>query len=388
VLRHLPATADTAIALAERMGHMPVLAGNAMSVTSDSESFTHQLVADIDAARHHVHLLVYIFADDETGRRVGEALVSAAARGVSCRLIFDSAGSRRLIGRLPEQLRRDGVQVVEALPVGLFRRRLHRLDMRNHRKIAVIDGAIAYAGSQNIVNPGYGHRDLVWHDLMVRLTGPVVLELQALFTSDWYYETDQILDAPEYFRHPERTGDATIQTLPSGPNYPTQTYQRMILAAIFAARHQITITTPYFIPDEAVLQAFEIARLRGVDIRLILPARTDHWLVDNASHAYYQELLEAGIKLYHFQPGLIHAKTVTVDDVFAFCGSSNFDIRSFQLNFEVNLMFYDPASCRTFLAAQERYREMSVPVDLYAWRRRPTRQRLAQHLAALFSPLL
>lgn len=242
------ADAQPAVTLAEQLGYMPILGGNDAELMTVTSEVIERLIADIDGATRHVHLLFYIFAPDETGERVASALMRAAARGVKCRLLVDAVGSRPMLRQRAPALAASGVQVAAALPVGLFRRSVARLDLRNHRKIAVIDGRIGYAGSQNIVNANYGHRDLAWHDMMLRLTGPIVLELQAVFLMDWYFDTHELLDADAIFPEPALTGNVAAQTLPSGPSFPVDGYQRIVVAAIYAARRRVVITTPYFVP--------------------------------------------------------------------------------------------------------------------------------------------
>jgi cardiolipin synthase len=384
----LGAESMAAVTLAERLGSMPILGGNAVELMTRTEDVIDSLVADIDAAEHHVHLLFFIFADDETGRRVAEALARAVERGVTCRVLVDSVGSAPMLRRLGPQMTRQGVRLHEMLPVGIFRRRMARIDLRNHRKLAVLDGRIGYTGSQNVVNADYGHKDLAWHDIMVRLTGPAVLELQGVFMADWYYETGEILDGDDVFPDPEITGTIPVQTLPSGPTYPTENYQRMVVAALHAAREHVIITTPYFVPDEPFLQAIQVAVLRGVKVELILPQRSDKPLVAAASRAYYQELLDEGVKLHLFQSGILHSKTMTIDDNVAFVGTSNFDIRSFALNFELNLLLYDTQVTELLRAEQRLYLEDAVRLTAEDWRRRPALRRVFQNVAKLLSPLL
>jgi cardiolipin synthase len=377
-----------AVTLAEKLGHMPILGGNDVELMTRTEDVVDRLVADVDAAEHHVHLLFYIYADDETGRRVAEALARAVERGVTCRVLVDSVGSNGMLKRLGPWMTERGIRLCEALPVGVFRRRMARIDLRNHRKVAVIDGRIAYTGSQNLVNADYGRRDMAWHDMMARLTGPAVLELQAVFLADWYFDTDELLDGDEIFPDPAMVGDTPVQTLPSGPSYPTENYQRMVVAALHAARKRVIVTTPYFVPDEPLMQALEVAVLRGVRVDLIVPQRADRWLVTAASRAYYGELLDSGVNLHLYQPGLLHSKTVTIDDAVGFLGTSNFDIRSFALNFEVNLLLYNQPVTERLRAEQEAYLAASAPVGPDQWHRRPRAQRLFQNAAKLLSPLL
>jgi cardiolipin synthase len=377
-----------AVKLAERLGYMPILDGNNVELIAQTDEFIGRLVADIDQARHHVHLLFYIFANDSTGRRVADALYRAVARGVKCRVLADGVGSRPFFKRLGKEMIARGVELREALPVGLFRRRMARLDLRNHRKVVVIDGRVGYTGSQNIVDAGYGHKDLAWHDLMVRLIGPIIMELQAVFVSDWYFETEEALDGDEFFPAPLESGAIAVQTLPSGPSYPTENYQRMVVAAIHSAEWHVTITTPYFVPDEAFLQAMQTAILRGVKVEVIVPRRVDQKLVGAAGRAYFDDLLDMGASLYLYDEGLLHAKTMCIDDSISFIGSSNFDIRSFALNFEINLLFYGQHVAEQLRAQQKKYIEKSFQLTAENWGKRPAVKKLFQNVAKLVSPLL
>ncbi len=378
------------ITLAEKLGYMPIMFGNQAVLLADTGEFIDRLVEDIDAAQHHVHLLFYIFAIDETGRRMCAALERAAARGVNCRVLVDGQGSRRFVRKMSRRLSGAGIEIYRALPVSLLRAAVSRIDLRNHRKIAVIDGRVAYTGSQNIVDAGYGHRDLQWHDLMVRLTGPVVLELQAVFVGDWFAESNELLDDPGIFPDvsEDEAGGVAVQTMPSGPLFDEENYQRLVVAAVHAARHSVTITTPYFVPDEVFLEAMETAVLQGVEVELIVPLKSDQILVGNAARGYYERLLVSGVTLHLFTEGLLHAKTITIDDSLAFLGSSNFDIRSFALNFEINMIFYDAGVARLLRQQQGWYRARSHQLTLEEWQQRPRYQQVIQNIIKLMSPLL
>jgi len=384
----LGAQCTAAITLAERFGSMPILDGNSVTLMSDTNEVIDRLISDIGDAKEHIHLLFFIFRSDCTGRRVADALKQAARRGVKCRLLLDAVGSRDTLESIGHELRRAGVEVFDDLPVGFIRRRASRIDLRNHRKIAVIDGIIAYTGSQNVVDDNYGHKDLVWYDLTARLKGPVVQELQTVFWEDWSFRTNQLSDEQDIFPAPEPSGVVPAQVLPSGPNYPVESYQRLVVAVLYSAREQVMITTPYFVPDEPFLQAMQVIAQRDVEVNLILPARTDHPLIDLAGQAYFDELLEAGVRIFTYQAGLLHAKTMTVDDSIAFLGSSNFDIRSFYLNFEINLLLYGQEATRCLLERQVEYLEDSRPIRLSDWQDRSSLRRISQDVAKLFSPLL
>ncbi|MDT8303675.1 MAG: cardiolipin synthase [Sedimentisphaerales bacterium] len=377
-----------AIALAEHFGSMPILDGNSVTLISDTNEVINELITDINSAKDHVHMLFFIFQNDDTGYRVGDALKQAAQRGIKCRLLLDAVGSWRMLRSLSHDLRKAGVEVKDDLPVGFLRRRASRIDLRNHRKIVVIDGKLGYTGSQNIVDDDYGHKDLVWRDLMARLSGPVVQELQTIFLEDWNFRTNTLLEEQDVFPPPILSGDAHAQVLPSGPNFPVENYQRLVVAVLYSARERVVITTPYFIPDEPFLQAMQVVAQRGVEINLILPRKTDHPLIDMAGQAYFEELLEAGVKIFTYEAGLLHAKTMSVDDSIAFIGSSNFDIRSFSLNFEVNLLLYGREATRSLRKHQMEYLRDSTGIDLLQWQNRSLLKRTMNDVAKLFSPLL
>jgi cardiolipin synthase len=373
--------------LAEKLGRMPSLGGNAAEVMVDYDAILAQLVTDIDHAKNHVHLLYFLFAADPATTPVIAALGRAVERGVACRVLVDSLGSRSTLPILRPKLSALGVDVREMLPIGLFRLKRARLDLRNHRKIAIVDGRVALTGSQNLAASDFV-AGVTYEELVLRLTGPAVLELQYIFAADWFLETNEILDSVEVFPDPEISGSIPIQALASGPDFPTQNNQRFIVALIHAARKQIKITTPYFIPDEPMLQALQTAVLRGVDVHLVVSEAEDQVLVSWAQRSYYKELLEAGVKVHLYQKNFLHAKFLTIDDHIGLVGTSNMDIRSFVLNAEHILVIHDPGMTSRLKTEQQRYIANCRSLDLQQWRRRPFRIKLAEHLARLTSPLL
>ena len=377
-------------AFVERLGDMPVFNGNHVELIAEAQQFIDRLVVDIDAATHHVHLLFYIYEDDRVGRRITDALLRAAKRGIHCRMLLDALGSRKMLKSRRQELSQAGIEIQDALPIVSWRRFLGRVDWRNHRKIVVIDGHIAYTGSQNIVDPSYGHSDpaLIWRDLVARLTGPAVLQLQAILFGDWFMESGKMFDEKEYFPIPQVHGRIPVQALPSGPIYAPRNYQRLVLSALFQARRQVTITSPYFVPDEGLLQAIEIACRRGVELRLVMPKKSDQLLPGNAARAYFEDLLNWGVKIYRYTGGLLHAKSMSIDDQFCFFGSSNFDIRSFSLNFEMDLVFYGAEETDELRGHQQAYIEQSELLTIEKWQARPMARRMMENVAKLFSPLL
>ncbi|PTD26354.1 cardiolipin synthase [Sphingomonas fennica] len=373
-----------AATLARTLGHLPAVGGNAVEFIDDYDAVIDRLVEDIDAAKRDVRLLVYIFADDAVGQRVMAALARAVARGVACHVLFDPVGSHRWRRGTVAGLRAAGVEVRAALPFRLLRDRTRR-DMRNHRKLFLIDGQVGFTGSQNIVaqdfRPGVTNRELV-----VRVTGPVVAEMTAVFLADWYLETERLLeDSPEIS---PAAGTATAQVLPSGADYRSQGFHTMLIWQIHRARHRVVLVTPYLIPDEDLLSALRTAVLRGVTVDLVVSAIVDQRLVHFAQSSYYDELLRSGVRIRRYRRRLLHAKNVAFDDRLAILGSSNIDIRSFELNEEVSLLLFDTADIARLTAIQQAYLAESDEVTLDQWRRRSGLRKFAENVARLVSPLL
>jgi cardiolipin synthase A/B len=371
--------------LAERLGDFVARGGNAVQLLDDYEASVAELVAAIDAARDHVHLLFYIFEPDRTGRAVADALQRAAARGVRCRVIMDASGSRPGLRVLAPALRSAGVEVIAALP----RSRGTRFDLRNHRKIAVIDATVGFVGSQNLVDAyGYKGRGLTNEELVARVRGPAVAQLQAIFLADRSMETGEMLLEPRLFAAEAAAGDVVAQALPSGPSYSMQNGQRFMVALMYAAQRELVLTTPYFVPDEPFLQALQSAALRGVEVHLVVPEAVDQRLVRLAQESFYEALLAAGVHIHLYRTRFLHAKHLCVDGEVALIGTSNFDLRSFGLNEEVSLLVYDREVAGFLRRIIGRYLDSSSPVVAEEWARRPFRRKFAQNLARLVDSLL
>jgi cardiolipin synthase len=380
-------TLSQAVVLAETLGKSPILGGNAVELLVDYNATIARVAADIDRAEHHAHVQFYIFADDSASAPVIEALGRAAKRGVRCRVLADAIGSYSGLRTLRPKLTAMGVAVHEMLPVSLLPWRKARLDLRNHRKIVVIDGRVGYTGSQNLVDSKF-KAGLSYEDLMVRVTGPVVMELQHLFAGDWFLETSEVLGSASEFPSPEITGGAPAQVLASGPAFPTQNNQRLFVALIHGARKRVVLTTPYFIPDEPLFQAVQTAAIRGVSVHLVVSETGDHPVVSRAQQSYYEELLEAGVHIHLYRTNFLHAKHLSIDDSVAMIGTSNLDIRSFALNAEVMLLVYDRELTARLAVEQERYFADARLLTLEEWRQRSFGAKLLQHLMRLLSPLL
>jgi len=380
----LPPELAASVALAEHMSRLPILGGNAAELLRGYQDSIDRLAADIDAARHHVHLLYYIFAVDEATAGVLAALGRAVQRGVVCRVLVDAIGSRSMSAQLFARLRPLGVQCLAMLDDGFL---YNRSDLRNHRKLAVIDGRIGCVGSQNLVSPRF-KEGITYEEMVVRVTGPVVVALQFVFASDWYQETEEVLDAPAYFPLPTVAGGVTAQAVPSGPTYAQLANQRLIIALLHGARQRIVMTTPYFIPDAPLFAALVIAVLRGVEVHLIVSEQEDQFLVGQAQKSYYDDLLEAGVIIHLFQGKFLHAKHLTIDDQVALIGSSNLDIRSFVLNCELSLLLYDQTITRQLAQEQERCFARSRVLTRAQWDQRGWWAEFTQNTARLLSPLL
>ena len=371
--------------LIERQGAFMPTHGNAVALLDDYDASLRALLDDIDGARQQVHLLYYLMFDDAVGDAVTTALCRAAARGVTCRVLLDAVGAKRGLRAYAPRLRAAGVQVHAMLPGGLQWRRSGRMDLRNHRKIAVIDNGIGYVGSQNLADavfvPGHPNRELV-----ARVQGPVVSHLEGVFASDWYIETGERLAVqPDLSVQPQ---DVSAQLLLSGPAYPFENARDTVNALIHLASRKVVLTTPYFVPDDATLSALRIAVLSGVDVQLVLSATNNQPLTAWAQQSYYEELLACGVKIALYRPHFLHAKHLTVDDDIALVGSINLDIRSFALNAEIGLVCYDAGVVARIRAIEDDYLAHADHVDGGAWRRRPGWQRSREGVARLADSLM
>jgi cardiolipin synthase len=381
--------------LAELSLGLPTLPGNRYELIGDWQAVFQRLVEDIDAAEKTCHLVFYIWQPGGAAEDVAAALIRAEQRGVTCRVLVDAMGSRTFLrSPIADQLRAAGVEILAALPGGIFRMPFVRFDLRMHRKIVVIDGQIAYTGSLNLVDPRYFKQDAdvgQWIDAMMRLEGPAVEALAITFLADWYveseYELEQLRDTGG--AEPQsRVGDCAVQALPSGPAFRTESIEQILVMGIYAAQHELVLTTPYFVPSEAMRMALESAARRGVKVILIVPAKVDSRLVRYASQAFQSDLLRAGVRIAKFKGGLLHTKSVTIDGRMSLFGSLNLDPRSLRLNFEISLAVYDRGFTRELRDLQQSYLDQSELIDLEIWHNRPRSQRVAENCARLFGPLL
>jgi cardiolipin synthase len=376
--------------VAMRLGEASPLPADDVDVYLDGASAYEAILAEIAAARHHVHLEYYIWEPDAIGTQLRDLLIERARAGIRVRMVVDATGCNNLSRAFLRPLRAAGVEVAVFNPIRLRSLRLRRPDFRTHRKIVVCDGRVAFTGGMNIADehsaklcPAY------WRDTHLRITGAAVWPMQQMFIEDWYFATDAPcpIDA-DTFPAPARTGPHLVQIVGSGPDSDAFAIHKALFTAINQATDRLWLTTPYFVPDEALLAALVSAGLRGVDARLIVPQKGDSRLVDLAARSYFPELLAAGVKIYEYEARFIHAKTVLCDDDVAVIGTANLDNRSFRLNFEVAAIVYGEPANRTladaFLADLRESRELTAD----AFERQPLPRRLGQATARLISPLL
>jgi cardiolipin synthase len=373
----------------------PPLPGNRLRLLKNAEAAFPVLVEDIDRAARTCDLEFYIWCVGGRADEVVAALLRAAARGVSCRVLVDGIGSAAFLrSKLVEDLRRGQVLVQAALPAGLLRTLTVRPDLRLHRKIAVIDGEIGYTGSMNLADPKFFKKEAgvgQWVDALARVQGPAVQELALTFLQDWALETGQPIDwerAVKQGREATPAGAAAVQVLPTGPDARVDAIEQVVLTAIYAATQELILTTPYFVPDESLLAALKSAAGRGVKVTLIVPAKVDSRLVHYASRAHQSDLLAAGVKIALFQDGLLHTKSIAIDGRFSLFGSLNLDPRSLRLDFEITLAVYDTEFTATLRQLQQSYLDRSRMLDADACRSRTALERFAEDSARLVSPLL
>ena len=383
-------------ALNHHLGSLPLQAGNHVELIPGYHDAIAAMTEAVETATTTVEVEFYISAWDEVTTPFFDALVAATARGVTVRLLFDHMGSRGIPGYKEFVARLETTDIAwhPMLPVRPLKREFQRPDLRNHRKIMVVDGRIAFMGSQNLVEPGYNkpknHKaGREWVELVARVDGPAVNALRAVFAQDWYTEAHERIGAEivpvTTTHHPD---GIAAQALPSGPGYVTENNLRLFTALIYSAQRRISLTSPYFVPDEPLLYAVTTAARRNVDIELFVSEVGDQFMVFHAQCSYYQALLEAGVRIYLYPaPAVLHSKHFTIDDDVAVIGSSNMDMRSFALNYEVSLMLTGGDIVQRFRKVEDTYRDLSRELTLEEWRRRSARARYVDNTMRLTAAL-
>jgi cardiolipin synthase len=391
-----PVWFDGVVRLNRNLGAMPLIGSNSASLIGDYQGSLDAMTEAIRSAERYVHVEFYIFAYDTTTAAFFDALGDAVKRGVEVRVLLDHVASVRVKGyrKTLKRLNAMGVRWQLMLPVQPFLGKYQRPDLRNHRKILVVDGEVGFMGSQNIIDRSYNKRSnirrgLKWKELVARVEGPIVSGLEAIFATDWYLETGEppLREIVPLGQEGEEQ-NLDCQVVPSGPGYSNENNLKLFLALMYAARERIILTSPYFVPDEAMLRAISGATQRGVHVELFVSEIGDQALVYHAQRSYYEALLTAGVRIYLYQaPYILHSKHFTIDDDVAVIGSSNMDIRSFELNMEVSLLVRGASFVREMRAVEDGYRRDSRELTLEEWMRQPMRSTVLDNLARLTSAL-
>jgi cardiolipin synthase len=390
-----PEWVASAAELNKTLGSLPMVDGNKVELLPGYPDSIKAMAAAVREAKDFVNAEFYIMSTDHVTDELLTALEDAAERGVEVRVLFDHLGTLRIKGysKLIARLKASKITWRPMLPLRPVRGQWRRPDLRNHRKIMVIDGEVAFTGSQNLIEPSYNnprHRKVgrEWVELMACLHGPIVTTLNVVFATDWLSETDESLEHQLGHRPELHAGDITAQVVPSGPGFITENNLRLFNTLIYSAQHKVSICSPYFVPDDSLLYAVTTAAQRGVDVELFVSEKGDQFLVHHAQQSYYEALLEAGVRIYLYKaPFVLHAKHFTIDDEVAVLGSSNMDMRSFSLNLEVSVMLLGEDIVQRLRAVEDTYRDISHELLLDDWMQRPVLVKYVDNVARLTATL-
>ena len=376
------------IRLLKNIDNTPLLGGNDVDIFVSAREKFDKLLNDIKNAKHHIHIEYYIFADDDLGHTIKDALIKKALDGVEVRIIYDGFGSRKTKRSFFEEMRKAGIEAEPFLKL-VFPRFTSRLNYRNHRKIVVIDGKIGYVGGMNIADRYInGFEWGKWRDTHVRIEGKGVQSLQSVFLIGWHFVSKTLITSRKYFPELPSYGKILMQTVDSGPLRNEREISNGILQAIYEARKSIFIQTPYFIPPETMTKALQAASIRGVDVRLMVSEKSDVPLVQMASKSFFKEMLQSGVKIYSYYGGFLHSKMMIFDDSLTLIGSVNFDFRSFEHNFEVESFIYDQDLAKIAISVFVEDQRESKIITQRSWAKRPKTVRFFESLMRLFAPLL
>lgn len=369
----------------------PFTDGNIVKLLINGEQKFSEVLNVIANAKHHIHLEYYIYENDNIGNKIKDLLISKSKQGVKVRFIYDDLGSRHIRGTFIEQMKAAGIEAYPFNKVKLIAF-ANRINYRNHRKIIIVDGQTGFIGGINIADRyiNNNHNQQYWRDTHLRIDGPGILFLQHLFLCDWNFcSPNKIQYNKLYFNALTHNNTNTcVQIAASGPDSPTATIKLTFLKAINLAQKQIQITTPYLIPGSGIIDALKISAMVGVKVMIIVPGSSDSWLVNAAARSNYGELIKAGVEIYEYQKGFIHAKTMVIDGYISCVGSANMDYRSFDLNFEVNAIIYSSELGQQLQNTFYNDLKNSKLIIRRQWKKRPFYIKLAERAARLFSPLL
>ena len=371
----------------------PLSGNNDVKLLLNGENKFPEVIEALKAAQHHIHMEYYIFENDNIGNQVKDILIQKAQAGVQVRFIYDDFGSRSIRHSLVKELIAGGVEAYPFYKI-FFVVFSNRTNYRNHRKIIVVDGCTGFVGGINVsdryINDGINKNPVFWRDTHLRINGPGVFYLQYLFICDWNFAASQHLKLlPDFFcTSKSDNGKAVVQIAASGPDSSTPTIKLSLMEVLGMANEEVLITTPYFIPGETVLDAINMACLSGVKIKLLVPLKSDSFIVNTAARSYYAAVLDCGVEVYLYKKGFVHAKTIVADGQLAIIGSANMDHRSFELNFEVNSMIYDAKIAGELKAAFLNDIKDAKKINPATWKKRTLFKQLPEKLCRLFSPLL
>ena len=389
ILSEMPVPQKPLADMLRKMNKSFLLSGNDVEIITDFQTMSDRLIADIEGARHHINMLFFKFEDDAAGRRIANALIRKSEEGVQVRLIYDDAGNLMVPRRFYRKLRKHGIQVRGFIRI--FLPILSRdYNSRNHRKVVVIDGRVGYMGGMNIAQRyAEGLKWGIWRDTHMRITGPAVSELQTSFLTDWKFTKGDEPDLDPMYPYNPPSGNTLMQIVTGGPMDKWNVMMQAYMTAIASARHHAYLQSPYFIPPEPIMKTLQNAALSGVDVRVMIPYRGDKGVLPPwASRSYFKEALNAGIRIYLYRKGYMHAKTMTIDDSLVTIGSTNIDFRGFEQDFEINAFMYDESMARQqrdiFL---EDLKDAEL-IDPLEWDKRPVIDKAKESVARIFSPVL
>lgn len=370
-------------------GRAPLTRNNDIRVLTNGEEKFVALFEDLAKAQEHIHLEYYIFREDNIGTQLQELLIAKARLGVEVRVIVDALGSHSLSTFFIEKMRREGIQVSLFFPLK-FPTLLKTINYRNHRKCVVIDGKIGYLGGLNIGDEYLGRDPKLgfWRDTHLRLEGESVQTMQATFLNDWYFLTQQELNDQRFYPQPQSKGEFLTQILAGGPDSHQEPFKELFFTILTTAQKEILLTTPYFIPDESMIMALKSAALSGLNVVLLLQGKPDHQLPYLASASYFEELLEAGVQIYRYQKGILHSKVLIIDQQVSIVGSANFDIRSFQIDFELSALIYSSKIAKRLNSDFQKDLQESVHIQYAEFSQRSLWLKMKEANASIFSPLL
>ena len=381
---------ELAVMLAKGL-RSPLTRRNSVKLLINGEEKFPEVVEALRNAKHHIHIEYYIFEQDEIGEQIENILIEKSNEGVQVRFIYDDFGSPHIKKKTEEKMKKAGIEIHPFQKV-LFYLLANRLNYRNHRKIIVIDGQIGFTGGINVSDKYINNKPgrLFWRDTHIRIDGPGVFYLQYLFISNWNFCSGKILPLEKlhFLTAPGHKGDSFLQVAASGPDSAQPSVLFSLLQAIYLAKKEILITTPYFIPGDSIQEAIRVAALSGLSVKLLVPGICDSNFVNAASKSYYKELLLAGVEIYMYQKGFVHAKTLITDGKLSVIGTANMDHRSFELNFEVNVILYDKECAEKLRSVFFKDLEDSEKIDKERWCNRPAYIQLPEKIARLFSPVL